>query len=379
MLRSVKYGLSGAVLAGIVAVPVLLAATSDKSVKLVVDGKPRTVHTSAEHVGDVVKEAGYKVTSHDLLAPAATTGVKDGQHIVLQRGRQLHLNVDGRNIAVWTTAPTVSAALGQLGYAAGDFVSVSRSQRLPLRPTDIAIRTPHEVVVVHDGKREKVSTTAGTVGDLLGDLNVTVGAHDRLTPAITSSLAGKQTVVLQRVKNETHNRTIKVPFKTTKQKSSSMLTGETHVVRDGKRGKAQQTYLYVYVDGKLTAKSLVGQKTLQKPTDEVIAVGTKRITGNGPAAAQAIARVLLARRGWSDQYGCLVSMWNRESGWNIHAANPSGAYGIPQSLPGSKMGSAGPDWQNNATTQIKWGLDYIAARYHTPCDAWGLWQQQGWY
>jgi hypothetical protein len=159
-----------------------------------------------------------------------------------------------------------------------------------------------------------------------------------------------------------------------------MYAGETRVVRGGKKGSARQTYLYVYVDGKLTGKSLVGQHTLKAARDEILAVGTKRITGNGPTAAQAIARVLLAKRGWSDQYGCLVSMWNRESHWNIHATNPSsGAYGIPQALPGAKMSSAGPNWQNSAATQIKWGLDYIAARYHTPCEAWGLWQQQGWY
>jgi hypothetical protein len=72
-------------------------------------------------------------------------------------------------------------------------------------------------------------------------------------------------------------------------------------------------------------------------------------------------------------------MWTRESGWRVNAANPSGAYGIPQALPGSKMASAGPNWQTDATTQIKWGLGYIKARYNSPCDAWALWQQQGWY
>src|SRR4051812_32244500 len=82
---------------------------------------------------------------------------------------------------------------------------------------------------------------------------------------------------------------------------------------------------------------------------------------------QDIARALLATYGWSaDQFGCLDSLWIRESHWNVHAANPSGAYGIPQALPGSKMASAGSDWQDNAVTQIKWGLGYIADRYGSP-------------
>ena len=63
----------------------------------------------------------------------------------------------------------------------------------------------------------------------------------------------------------------------------------------------------------------------------------------------------------------------------MDAQNPSGAYGIPQALPGDKMAAYGSDWQTNAATQIKWGLAYIAGRYGTPCDAWSFWQSNGWY
>lgn len=101
-----------------------------------------------------------------------------------------------------------------------------------------------------------------------------------------------------------------------------------------------------------------------------------------PSGAQAIARDLMASMyGWgSDQFGCLVDLWNKESGWNVYATNPSsGAYGIPQSLPGDKMATAGSDWQTNAATQIKWGLGYIADRYGTPCGAWSHSVSVGWY
>ena len=94
---------------------------------------------------------------------------------------------------------------------------------------------------------------------------------------------------------------------------------------------------------------------------------------------KSIAKAMLADRGWSDQFGCLDSLWTKESGWQVDAANPSGAYGIPQALPGSKMSSAGPDWQNNAATQIKWGLGYISDRYGDPCSAWSHSQANNWY
>ncbi|THV22071.1 lytic transglycosylase domain-containing protein [Glycomyces paridis] len=80
-----------------------------------------------------------------------------------------------------------------------------------------------------------------------------------------------------------------------------------------------------------------------------------------------------------EQVGCLVALWDRESGWNELAANGIGAYGIPQALPGSKMESEGSDWETNPVTQIQWGLGYISGRYGTPCEAWNHSEEVGWY
>lgn len=100
-----------------------------------------------------------------------------------------------------------------------------------------------------------------------------------------------------------------------------------------------------------------------------------------PGSAQAIAYGIVASMGWGeDEYSCLVALWNRESGWNTFAHNASsGAYGIPQALPGEKMASAGADWATNPATQITWGLSYISGRYGTPCGAWGHSEANGWY
>lgn len=100
-----------------------------------------------------------------------------------------------------------------------------------------------------------------------------------------------------------------------------------------------------------------------------------------PGSSKEEAKRQLAGYGWGeDQFSCLVSLWEKESNWNHNAANPSsGAYGIPQSLPGNKMASAGADWQTNPATQIKWGLEYIQGRYQTPCGAWGHSIAVGWY
>jgi hypothetical protein len=100
-----------------------------------------------------------------------------------------------------------------------------------------------------------------------------------------------------------------------------------------------------------------------------------------PGSAQSIAYNMMASFGFSPTtfFGCLKEMWNRESGWRYDAENASGAFGIPQALPGSKMASAGADWQTNPATQIKWGLGYIKAIYGDPCKAWAFWQVNHYY
>ncbi len=100
-----------------------------------------------------------------------------------------------------------------------------------------------------------------------------------------------------------------------------------------------------------------------------------------PGSAQSIAYNMLASFGFNPAtfFGCLKDMWDRESGWVYDAENPSGAYGIPQALPGSKMASAGADWQTNPATQIRWGLGYIKAIYGDPCKAWAFWQVNHYY
>lgn len=112
------------------------------------------------------------------------------------------------------------------------------------------------------------------------------------------------------------------------------------------------------------------------------AAAAEQAAVNTPDGARAFARDLAASQyGWGgDQFQCLNNLWQKESGWSYTAYNASsGATGIPQSLPGSKMATAGADWQTNARTQITWGLGYIKSAYGTPCSAWSHSQSVNWY
>lgn len=99
-------------------------------------------------------------------------------------------------------------------------------------------------------------------------------------------------------------------------------------------------------------------------------------------ANRALGKRMAAEKGWTGvQWTCLNNLWTRESGWKhtVYNYSGSGAYGIPQALPGSKMANAGSDWRTNPATQIRWGLKYIQSRYKTPCGAWSAFQSKGWY
>ncbi|MDO9590508.1 MAG: transglycosylase SLT domain-containing protein [Microcella sp.] len=137
----------------------------------------------------------------------------------------------------------------------------------------------------------------------------------------------------------------------------------------------------VATDDYVSSIERVTWKTSQIVTVRPVSAGAPAAGTPDPGTAQAIAASMVAARGWStSEYNCLYALWAKESGWNVYAHNKSsGAYGIPQSLPGSKMASAGADWATNPATQITWGLGYIAARYGTPCGAWAHSQRVGWY
>jgi hypothetical protein len=99
-----------------------------------------------------------------------------------------------------------------------------------------------------------------------------------------------------------------------------------------------------------------------------------------PEAARSLGRTMAVAKGWgATQFSCLDTLWTNESGWEIHAQNASGAYGIPQALPGARMAEAGTEWRTDPVTQIRWGLAYISQRHGTPCGALAYWRVHHWY
>jgi hypothetical protein len=166
---------------------------------------------------------------------------------------------------------------------------------------------------------------------------------------------------------------------------SARLAADRNATNASFAAAQEKDRLTAVVAAKAAAKARqdAAAKAARDLARQAIEAQKQAILANAQADPRSAARTLLSEFGFdAGQFGCLDNLWNGESGWRYTASNgSSGAYGIPQSLPGSKMASAGADWQSNPVTQIRWGLQYIKSSYGTPCNAWNTWQGRSphWY
>lgn len=358
---------------------------------LTVDGTTTALRVwGGQTVEQVLSKQDVEVRAVDYVSPATDTVVTDGLDIQVAHARSLTLTIDGDTRTITTTANTVGAALTGLGVdPSGAQMSVPPDTQITIDTTPVVVTTSKMISLKADGLTLFAQTVSGTVAQLLAERGITLGSLDRVSPTLDTQLVDDMAVVVQRVSVTQESATIELAYSTKEVKNATMAYGQRKVTTPGVKGKADQVWQVTLVDGAEESRELLSQTTVLQPVTEVVQVGTKGAPAPTvpapkdvtPGSAQDIARQMLSSYGWGDdQFGCLVNLWNRESHWNYKAQNKtSGAYGIPQALPGSKMASAGADWKTNPATQIKWGLGYIKGRYGSPCGAWSHFQSKGWY
>jgi resuscitation-promoting factor RpfB len=389
-------------------------AEARKTVTLDVDGTTKTITTYAGSVEGMLESQGVRLGERDVVAPGADAELSDGDQVVVRYARQVTMTDGDGERDVWVTVTDAGEALTTLAERGADVALVaSRSgdrASLPLRLNDDG-----PVVVVADGATRVVEDHAGSVDSVLGGLEVELDKDDLVSIAPVATLAkdkaikpkaaasAKQAgadvaIQVQRVETKKVTRKFDLDFDTRTTKDDDRYADEGDLVRSkGEQGVRTRVVVLRTVDGKVVSRKVISDEVTKKPVDRVVVEGTKErpveeeapveetsVETSAPAptgSVKEIGQQMAAARGWTgEEWTCLELLWERESGWNYQAANPSsGAYGIPQALPGSKMGTAGSDWATNPATQIEWGLGYIADRYGTPCGAWGHSESVGWY
>ncbi|CAN5135959.1 resuscitation-promoting factor [soil metagenome] len=283
MRRSLKLGLFGLVIAGLIGGSVAWAAL-DKTVTLIVDGETSTVSTYAATVGDILADAEISVGEHDTLAPPADATVGDGGEVVLNRGRLLTLTVDGVERQIWVTARSVADALDQLGFRQNDlFVSASRSTRVPLDGLAVQLRTPKDITIAVDGKTLDVTTTAPTVEDLLAEQYITLAPTDTTSLFLTQPLLSHMTVTVTRIRFAEVQATQPVPHGRVARSDDSIFEGESEVVQAGVDGSQVVTFKVTKTNGKESAREEIAREVTQAPVEEIVAVGTRERPAPAPA------------------------------------------------------------------------------------------------
>ena len=266
-------------------------------------------------------------------------------------------------------------------------------------------------ILLSSGYEMDVMTTSTKVSDILAENHIVVLDGESVTPAIDEELSDNKTITITKGATEANTdedymsaeeilasytqivekvvtEEVEIPYETvTKDVSNGSSTTQNRVVQNGENGLKRVTYRIRYQNGDEIEKTEISSEIIKEPVDKIVEVRTKQVTSRGGVVSgsvaeyQAYAEKRCFDYGWSDaDFQALVKLWNKESRWNPYASNSSsGAYGIPQALPASKMATYGTDYRTNYKTQIEWGLSYIKSRYGTPSAAWNHSCTKGWY
>ena len=371
-----------------------IVVRTSKAYTVTVDGEPRTLWTTAASADSILADAAPLGETVTLAADRSAS--RDELTPLVSRARNVIVNADGttREVAVrpGQDARGILEAAGVSVHAL-DRVTVENDAtgELAITVTRVTRGQATETVDI------PFSETTTTSSDMfVGESQVTTtGVNGVTTWTVWQEKDGDQVLTSVPItEHSTSQPVTQVRSEGTKEATPTALvaagidpkaTLEEKTEPDGTTSVRYRAKL-----GSISTKEEIAEITGEaKNTDPATAAAAAAAAAEAGAVPttysgedpRSLAKPLVAAQGWGDsEYQCLVLLWNRESQWNPYAENASsGAYGIPQSLPGSKMASAGADWRTNPITQINWGIGYIKGRYGTPCSAWAHSNAVGWY
>ncbi len=254
------------------------AIAMNKSVTVDIDGEAHQVNTYADTVGEVLEDEGIQVGAHDALSPSPSAAINDDGKIVLQRGRQLHLTIDGEKRDLWVRSTTVGEALQQLNLSVeGAKLSHDKNDEIPLNGMALEIKTLKNITLFDGGNAPKaMQTTAVTAGELLKDLKLSLGPDDTITPASDLKITDGAEVRITRNGVTVVNKTEKIEPPVQEVEDPNALEGTETVVDPGAPGERIATYRITVKNGKEVGREEIGSKVTKKPKPKIIKVGTKQ-------------------------------------------------------------------------------------------------------
>ncbi|CAN2247289.1 ubiquitin-like domain-containing protein [Bacillus vallismortis] len=249
-----------------------------QSVSVSINGKKKHIRTHAKTVGDLLETLDIETRDEDKITPAKQTKITADMDVVYEAAKPVKLTINGKEKTLWSTAKTVGALLDEQD------VDVKEHDQIdPAIDTDISkdmqinIEPAFQVTVNDAGKQKKIWTTSTTVADFLKQQKMNIKDEDKIKPALDAKLTkGKADITITRIEKVTDVVEEKIAFDVKKQEDASLEKGEEKVVQKGKEGKLKKHFEVVKENGKEVSRELVKEETAEQSKDKVIAVGTKQ-------------------------------------------------------------------------------------------------------
>ncbi|MFJ8190817.1 ubiquitin-like domain-containing protein [Streptomyces sp. NPDC096094] len=284
----------------------------DKAVELTVDGTPRTLHTFADDVTELLAQEGVEVGAHDVIVPAPGTPLTSGEEVAVRYGRPVLLTLDGHRRQVWTTAQTVEGALRQLGVRTeGAYLSTEGSRRIGREGLALNVRTERVVTVMADGRARTVRTNAATVREAVEEAGITLRGQDTTSVPVTGFPRDGQTVTVLRITGSEEVHEDPIPFDVRRVEDSALYRGTEVVEQAGRPGLRRTTYALRTVNGVREKPRRLHTEVVREPSPQIVRVGTRA----RPASVRGADHL-----NWQGLAAC-------ESGGRPDAVDPSGTYG----------------------------------------------------
>lgn len=290
------------------------------------------------------------------------------------------LCVVSRNFYESTTSHTTAVT----SYSATeDFNTVSRGATRDVLNSN----TSYVTVVINGHNRTVLGTKFTDVRSVLKAGDITLEPHDVVTPSLDTKVSESTVINIQRTGAKLETSDEPIAFNTVKKETTSLPKGTEKVQQEGANGVMETTKIVRHAGNKVVSSNIFASYVKKAPTDKVILVGTGGSRADSaeefsigttvPAGEmQEWAHNWLISNGYSEaDFTATVFIITHESGWRVNAMNPSGAYGLPQALPGRKMSSAGADWATNYQTQLRWFWNYCNGRYGSIQGAYSYWMK----
>lgn len=246
--------------------------------------------------------------------------------------------------------------------------------------------TTYVTVKINGKSRTVLGTDFTDVKSVLEAGDIVLEPDDVVSPSLTTKVSEATVITIERAGAELETKDEEIAFNTVKKETSALAKGTEKVQQEGKNGVMETTNLVTRAGNTIVSSSTIASYVKEAPTDKIILVGTGSGSSSSATSSslgttvpasemQQWAHDYLISNGYCEEdFSAAVYIINHESGWNPSATNASsGAYGLPQALPGSKMASAGSDWATNYQTQFKWFVNYCNQRYGSINGAYQYW------